>query len=77
MADFGEYLPFDSILKSNSIPAASYHNEFPFLWSETTTLSDSEALFFHRSTSMKSPGATRLHWMGDQMTTFDAYDGLV
>lgn len=33
MADFGEYLPFDSVLANGS--AATTHNVFPELWAAT------------------------------------------
>ena len=81
MADFAEALPFDAVLHSG-ISAAAYHNLYPVEWArlnrevveETGTLG--EVLFFNRSGHTQSPGAALLFWEGDQLTTWDHYDGL-
>lgn len=68
MADFGEYLPFDSVLYSGI--AASYHNYFPVAWAQVVREAvnesglDDEIVFFSRSAGSKSPGASRLFWLG-------------
>jgi len=35
-----------------------------------------EIVYFMRSATATSPKNTRLYWMGDQNTTYDAYDGM-
>lgn len=81
MADFGEYLPFDAQLYSG-IPAAEYHNIYPQDWAKLnmevlieSNLSD-EILFFMRSAWMKSPKYNSIFWEGDQLVSWDKYDGL-
>lgn len=37
---------------------------------------DDEVVYFMRSGNAQSPAHTRLFWVGDQMVTWDAYDGL-
>ncbi|MBF0441512.1 MAG: alpha-glucosidase, partial [Oligoflexales bacterium] len=80
MADFGEALPFDSRLM-NADPK-EYHNLYPEKWAalnreflEEEGLWD-ETLFFSRSAYIKSPGKTRLFWLGDQLVSWDGYDGI-
>jgi sulfoquinovosidase len=57
MSDFGEYLPFDAILKSG-VSAAAMHNEFPGLWARTCREAQQEAgrdgdvVFWSRSASV-------------------------
>ena len=81
MHDFGEYLPFDAKLFDGSDPVA-YHNKYPEDWAAVVKEALDEAehgediLYFMRAGSGFSPKNTRLYWMGDQLTTFDHYDGL-
>lgn len=35
-----------------------------------------EAVFFMRSSHTKSPSYSTLFWLGDQLVTFDEFDGL-
>jgi alpha-glucosidase len=86
MHDFGEYLPFDSVLFSGGDPAA-YHNAYPEEWSalaaeaveecnNVTGGGSSDVVFFARSASLHSPKAAPLFWMGDQLVSWDEKDGL-
>lgn len=82
MADFAEALPFDAKLRSGA-PAARFHNRYPVEWArlnreliEEKGLLD-EVLVWNRSGFTRSPGASMLVWEGDQLTTWDKYDGLV
>lgn len=79
MADFGEYLPWDSVLASGR-PAASVHNDYPRLWAKLNRRVADEAggtvAFFSRSAAAGSPGLASLFWLGDQLPSWDAHDGL-
>ena len=81
MSDFGEYIPFDSRLWSGE-PAAVVHNKYPALWSQVCREAQREAgrdgdvVFWSRSVSPASPQWATAFWAGDQLTTWDSYDGL-
>ena len=81
MCDFGEYLPFDAVLHSGE-PAASFHNKYPEEWARITTevLSrqglENDVLFFMRSAWLQSPKFNSVFWEGDQLVSWDEYDGL-
>lgn len=81
MADFGEYLPFDAHLYSG-VSAAEYHNVYPQEWAKLNieALAEvnmtSEILYFMRSAWMKSPQYNSIFWEGDQLISWDEYDGL-
>ena len=85
MADFGEYLPFDAVLASGE-SAAAVHNRYPELWSEVNAAALAEAgrrgsgaddaAFFTRSGFRAAPGSASLAWHGDQLVTWDGYDGM-
>src|SRR3546814_8236 len=81
MADFGEYLPFDGHLFSGE-DCASYHNKFPQAWAKINQDAVAEAgktdeiVYFMRSAWLRSPEYTSLFWLGDQLVTWDGYDGL-
>jgi sulfoquinovosidase len=81
MADFGEALPFDAVLHSGE-DAAVVHNRYPELWAQANRDAvdaaglGEQALFFSRSGHTRSPGISTLFWVGDQLQTWDAYDGL-
>ena len=80
MSDFAEYTPFDSVLHSGN--AASVHNQYPGLWAKSNRDAVDEAglggdaVFFSRSASLTSPSYSSLFWMGDQLVTYGADDGL-
>ncbi|PKL36246.1 MAG: alpha-glucosidase [Spirochaetae bacterium HGW-Spirochaetae-1] len=81
MADFAEALPWDAMLFSGE-KAADLHNRYPELWARLNReVIDSlpgsrEYLFFSRSGYTKSPAWSTLFWLGDQMVTWDEYDGI-
>jgi alpha-glucosidase len=81
MADFGESLPYDAVLASG-MPAGQYHNIYPESWASLNrALVDSlpggdQYVFFTRSAFTGSPAMTTLMWEGDQLTTWDAQDGI-
>jgi alpha-glucosidase len=81
MSDFGEYLPFDAVLWSAE-EAAAVHNAFPRLWAQTCREAQREAgldgqvAFWSRSATTGSAGYSTAFWAGDQLVTWDAYDGL-
>ena len=81
MHDFGEYLPFDAVLYDGSDPVM-YHNKYPDDWARVVNEALSEVeggediVYFMRAGSGTSPKSTRLYWLGDQLVTWDANDGL-
>lgn len=81
MADFGEALPYDAVLFSGESPA-TYHNKYPEVWQQLNREAINEAglgsqvVFFSRSGYTKSPGLTTLFWLGDQLVSWDRYDGI-
>lgn len=74
MADFGEYLPLDSVLYSG-VDAATYHNYFPVEWAQLVREAvnesglDDEIVFFSRSAGATSPSHSRLFWLGVEKIT--------
>lgn len=80
MADFGEALPYDAKLHSGT-PVKS-HNRYAEEWQQVNREAIDEAgrsddiVFFSRSGYTKSPGLTTLFWLGDQLVTWDKYDGI-
>lgn len=81
MADFGEALPCDALLHSGE-SAEVYHNRYPEVWAKLNrevieeTGTPEDYVFFMRSGYQKSPNYATLFWLGDQMTSWDAYDGI-
>jgi alpha-glucosidase len=82
MADFGETLPMDAEVSKLEGTAFRYHNKYPEDWAQLQkeALSDAglskEGLVFMRSGYSRSPGLAQLFWLGDQLTSWDAYDGI-
>jgi sulfoquinovosidase len=80
MADFGEALPYDVKLHSG-VDSRVYHNDYPYEWAKLNREAIREAgveedfLFFSRSGNARSPGETRLFWIGDQLCSWDEFDG--
>jgi len=80
MADFGEALPYDAKLHSGTPVKA--HNRYAQEWQKVNREAIEEAgrghdiVFFSRSGYSKSPGITTLFWLGDQLVTWDKYDGI-
>lgn len=81
MADFGEALPCDARLYSGE-PASLVHNRYPELWAQLNREVIDEAehgadlVFFTRSGYLETPKYSTLCWQGDQMTSWDNYDGI-
>jgi sulfoquinovosidase len=82
MADFGEALPFDARVASGAQGSAA-HNSYPVEWMRINreVLDDhglvGKVLVWNRSGFTRTPGVSTLLWEGDQLTTWDKYDGLV
>lgn len=80
MADFSEALPWDAVLHDGSDPQ-TYHNRYPYEWARLHrevvdgVEGGADLLFFNRSGNTASPGVARLFWLGDQLVTWDGYDG--
>lgn len=81
MADFAESVSLGAQLHAGE--GHSVHNDFPVLWAETCNkamqmndFTKENFVFFTRAGGAKSPKHTTLIWMGDQMVTWDHYDGL-
>jgi alpha-glucosidase (family GH31 glycosyl hydrolase) len=80
MADFAEALPLEATLYSG-VSAAEYHNQYPVDWAkinrevveENGLLGD--VLVFNRSGFTTSPRYGLMYWEGDQLTTWDKFDG--
>jgi alpha-glucosidase (family GH31 glycosyl hydrolase) len=81
MADFGEYLPFDAKLFSG-VSAAEYHNVYPQDWARLNIeiLQEmnltTEILYFMRSAWIQSPRYNSIFWEGDQLVSWDEFDGM-
>ncbi|NVM17235.1 MAG: alpha-glucosidase [Candidatus Lokiarchaeota archaeon] len=81
MADYGEYLPIDSVLHSGVSPE-TFHNEFPVVFAkanyealkETDTLG--KIVFFTRAGYSRVSKYTTLIWAGDQLIDWSLGDGL-
>jgi alpha-glucosidase len=81
MADFAEYNPLDVVCQNCDGDAITYHNKYPYEWAKVNQeaieeLGLKDIVYFMRSGSTHSPAVTSLYWMGDQLPTFDKYDGL-
>jgi alpha-glucosidase (family GH31 glycosyl hydrolase) len=80
MNDFGEALPFNAKLAGGADPAV-WHNRYPEEWARVSREAVEEAgrddiVFFDRSGFTRSPGIATLFWLGDQMQSWDEYDGI-
>jgi len=81
MADFGEALPYYSNLYSGNLGSA-FHNYYPVMWAQLNSeivensFKKDELLYFCRSGYTQSPRSTSLFWLGDQLVTWDNYDGI-
>ncbi len=81
MADFGEYLPVDSVLYSGEDPA-TLHNRWPAIWAkmnreaiEETGMQD-EVFFFTRAGHTGTIEHSAMMWTGDQHVDWSVDDGL-
>jgi alpha-glucosidase len=81
MSDFGEALPFDAKLHGGADPAV-WHNRYSMEWLRVNreAIEESghgdEMVFFARAGFTQSPGVATLFWLGDQLMSWDAYDGI-
>lgn len=82
MADFSEAMPyFDAVLDSG-VDSRAYHNAYPVAWAQINQEAiaeagmDGEVVYFMRAAFTRSPGLTTLFWLGDQLQTWDEFDGL-
>jgi alpha-glucosidase len=80
MHDFGEAMPFDGTIAGGD--AATFHNQYPVEWARVAREAIEEAgrgddiLFFDRSGYTQSPGQATAFWLGDQLQSWDEYDGI-
>jgi alpha-glucosidase len=81
MNDFGEALPFDAKLHDGADPTV-WHNRYAEEWQRVNreaieeSARGDEMVFFCRSGFTRSPGISTLFWLGDQLMTWDEYDGI-
>jgi alpha-glucosidase len=82
MADFAEALPFEAVM-SDGLSGDVWHNRYPVEWAELNREALDEVgrlddvLVFNRSGHTATPGAALTLWQGDQLVSWDRYDGLV
>ncbi|MBR2671769.1 MAG: alpha-glucosidase [Oscillospiraceae bacterium] len=81
MADFGEYLPLDSVLWSKEDPAL-LHNRWPAIWAKMNreavleTGKENEVFFFMRAGHTGTIPNCDVMWTGDQHVDWSLDDGL-
>ena len=83
MADFAESLPLDGVMANpDGLSPTALHNRYPELWADVNRRAlreaglEADALVFHRSAYGRSPGRARAFWLGDQLPSWDAQDGI-
>ena len=85
-------LSYKSSLPPSELPGPQYHAAYPSLWgmlnaqaieqasqqlnSANDLCNAEDVVYFMRSGDTVSPGVTRSFWLGDQMVTWDSFDGL-
>ncbi|MCX8112596.1 MAG: alpha-glucosidase [Bacteroidia bacterium] len=76
MADYGEWLPWDAWVAAGQ--GSEWHNRYAVLWARLNreAAEEDEIVFFTRCGHTFTPRYTRLHWLGDQLVSWDARDGL-
>lgn len=80
MADFGEYLPTDSVIYNGN--AEHMHNKWPQLWAQLNAEAikeskrENELFFFTRAGYTETIKYTNLMWSGDQHVDFSKAYGL-
>jgi alpha-glucosidase len=81
MADYAEGLPYDARLFSGAT-GAEYHNKYPEDWARlnrevlNSLPNGNEFVFFTRSGFRRSPTYSTLFFLGDQLVSWDRYDGI-
>ncbi|KAJ5900099.1 hypothetical protein N7495_004843 [Penicillium taxi] len=84
MGDFGEYTPVlsDTSFSNKSVDARLYHNEYPRDWAKlhhslaSNVSNFSEAIIWHRSSSLAANRYMNLYWVGDQNVDWGVNDGI-
>jgi alpha-glucosidase len=82
MADFGEYLPVDSVLYSGEDPEV-IHNQWPAIWAKMNREAirecgkEGEVFFFTRAGHTGTIAASTMMWTGDQHVDWSVDDGLI
>ncbi len=80
MADYGEWLPYDSLTRCGS--GATCHNLYPLQWHSLNLevmekyAPAGQFVFFGRSGYIGDQALTPVYWPGDQSTDFSIDDGL-
>ena len=81
MADFGEYLPVDSVLFDGSNPE-TMHNQWPAIWAKMNKeaiaecCKENEIFFFTRAGHTGTIANSSMMWTGDQHVDWSIDDGL-
>ncbi|MCU0661321.1 MAG: alpha-glucosidase [Myxococcota bacterium] len=81
MVDFGESLRMDSVPRSGE-PASTFHHRYVEEWARVNREVMSEAgfegdlMFFMRSGYSRSPKYASQFWLGDNLVSWDAQDGI-
>ena len=87
MCDFGESVPLQYKPTLSTKPDPTFHSDYPYYWGALNlnaiarnvhkTLCDpDDIVFFMRSGNYLSPLVSRAFWLGDQLVTWDSFDGL-
>ena len=82
MVDFAEAFPFEATLYSEEDPE-QHHNQYPVEWIKLNKEAVEEIgllddiLLFNRAGFSTTPQHAMMIWQGDQLTTWDRYDGLL
>lgn len=87
MCDFGESVPLDAVLHDRDMNPAHLHSMYPSLWGQLNSdaikkvngspqCTEEDVTYFMRSGGVFSPSNSRSFWLGDQLVTWDAHDGL-
>lgn len=90
MCDFGESLPLDAALKSGQ-DSHKFHSLYPSFWGQlnadavsaasstsrgNSSLCDADDVVYFMRSGNTHVNVTRMFWLGDQLVTWDAEDGL-
>jgi len=81
MADFGEYLPIDCLLR-NGVDAKIMHNAWPALWAKCNYEAVKETgnlgkiFYFMRAGGFGSQQYNTSMWAGDQSVNWELHDGI-
>ncbi len=84
-------MPLNAELTAGQNPQ-EFHSLYPSVWGQLnkdavgnasqildqpgSTCTSEDVVYFMRSGNVHSPGVTPLFWLGDQLVTWDGYDGL-